>query len=349
MKYIYFSFAVLLISFLSFKSSLKVIQPSTDKTITKIAFGSCSYQKKPQPILNNIVDKNPDMFIYLGDNIYADTRDTNVLIEDYTTLASKPEFQNLVKNIPILATWDDHDFGENDAGREYPIKKESREIFLNFWNEPKDSDRRKNEGIYHSQIYGKGDKTLQVILLDTRYFRDKLIENTKIEGYKNDYIPNSSPDSTFLGNEQWIWLENEFKKEATIRIIASSNQFSHEYNGYESWTNVPHERQKMINLISLTRANGVIFISGDVHWAEISKISPKEQYPIYDITSSGITQTWHKLEPNKYRVGEACRDNNFGVIDINWEKEELHFSIFDKKDEERISHDVKFKEISFKE
>ena len=100
---------------------------------TKLAFGSGGSQDKPMPILYKVVEEKPDIFIYLGDNIYGDTKDMKVLQAKYDKLGNKPEFKALKNNVPqILATWDDHDYGKNDAGKEYPKKHESKEIFLNL-------------------------------------------------------------------------------------------------------------------------------------------------------------------------------------------------------------------------
>jgi len=236
-----------------------------DSLITKIAFGSCSHEDKNQPLLSLAAKESPDLFIYLGDNIYGDTRDMGKLLGKYQKLANKPEFQELIDSTTILATWDDHDYGENDAGRHYPMKMESKEIFMMFWKEPAESERRTHEGIYHSLLYGPEDKRVQIILLDTRTFRDDLTKLKDKKNYKNDYEPCQTPDSTMLGAEQWVWLEEQFNKPAKVRIIVSSNQFAHEYNGWESWTNLPHEQKKMLDLIKSTKANGVVFISGDVH------------------------------------------------------------------------------------
>lgn len=324
-------------------------EPTTypDKTLKRITFGSCADQNKKQPILYQAAGTKPDLFIYLGDNIYGDTEDMEVLKAKYAKLGEKPEFKTLNRMTQVLATWDDHDYGVNDGGKEYPKKAESKEVFLDFWKEPEVSQRRTHEGIYHSILYGQGDRVTQVILLDTRTFRDRLIFRGKRKEYKNDYMPNPSPDSTFLGAEQWAWLEEQLQVPAKLRIIASSNQFSHEYNGYESWTNVPHEQQKMIDLIKKTQANGVVFLSGDVHWGEISKLPVEDGYPIYDVTSSGITQEWGSTEPNKYRVGEVVRENNFGLIDIDWTNETLEMKLIDEKGETQQSHTVKFWDIMF--
>lgn len=316
-----------------------------------IAFGSCSNQSKPQPILNKVCQHKPNTFIYLGDNIYGDTRNMEVLKAKYQQLAKKPAFKRLKKNRLILATWDDHDFGENDAGRYYPHKEASKEIFLNFWQEPKSSTRWTHKGIYHRVFLEDAPIKIQVILLDTRTFRDNLIENHKEDKgkYKNDYQPNPSPDSAFLGEAQWAWLEETLQEEADLRIVASSNQFSHEYNGWESWRNVPREQERMLQLIKKTKANGIVFISGDVHWGELSKYDNEYTYPIYDITSSGLTQKWHNTEANKYRIGEVIRTNNFGLIEIDdTDHSKVTFKLIDKSNTTIVKHSINLSELTFK-
>ncbi len=349
MKPITFLTILLFISACSGPKQQKVKPIKFKSNLSKIAFGSCSKEDKNQPILETVLTKQPQLFIYLGDNIYGDSREMDVLKTKYKKLAIKKEFQDLRSNCMILATWDDHDYGENDSGRHYPFKAESKEIFLDFWKEPKNSKRRKHEGIYHAVFFGDQDQKIQVILLDTRTFRDDLVLAGADEEWKNDYKPNSSPDSTFLGAQQWKWLEEQFQLPAKIRIIASSNQFAHEYNGYESWTNVPHEQKKMLDLIKKTKANGVVFISGDVHWGELSKMNNEEAYPIYDITSSGLTETWESVEPNKNRIGEVVRDVNFGMISIDWSNPdpELSFHIFDIDGKSRVDLQVKLNTLTF--
>jgi len=174
--------------------------------VTKIAFGSCGHEALPQPILALAAAQKPDAFIYLGDNIYGDTDDMDTLRAKYDRLGAKKEFQQLASSAKILATWDDHDFGRNDAGREYPYKKESKEIFLQFFKEPRSSARRQHEGIYHAEYLKNGDKAVQILLLDVRTFRSNLtlmdknnVELQKKYFYSLDYQPADSPDSTLLG------------------------------------------------------------------------------------------------------------------------------------------------------
>ena len=312
-----------------------------------VGLGSCSHQEKPQPILNTVLLRRPNVFIYLGDNIYGDTENMAALERKYQQLAANPRFQALRAAIPLLATWDDHDYGANDAGRHYPQKAASKELFLDFWQEPPNSSRRQHPGIYHSLFLEDAPLRLQVILLDTRTFRDDLWHFDKKQHdtlrYKNDYVPNPSPDSTFLGAAQWAWLKQQLQKPADLRLIASSNQFAHQYNGWESWTNVPQEQKRFLELIQSTGAQGVVFISGDVHWGELSKwdngITP---YPIYDLTSSGLTQNWSNTEPNAHRVGPVVRQNNFGLIEIQTTPQDttLRFQLINKNNKVLLEHAI---------
>jgi len=295
-----------------------VARVDTTQLPTRIAFGSCSHQDRAQPILDLVLEHEPDLFIYLGDNIYGDSRVLDTLAAKYGRLEARPEFQRLRDRTTLLATWDDHDYGENDAGRHYPLKDESKELFLDFWGEPPGTERRATPGIYTSYLFEEDGKRLQVIVLDTRTFRDDLLRNDRVAPHKNDYRPNPDPDSTLLGDEQWAWLEEQLLIQADVRIIASSIQFGHEYNGWESWTNVPHERERLLEVIRRTGTSGVLFISGDVHWGEISRLEADGLYPIYDVTSSGLTEAWPTTEPNANRAGEIVRENNFGLIEIYW-------------------------------
>lgn len=328
-------------------------KPTT--SVTTIAFGSCGHEDQPQPVLQIAAEKKPTAFIFLGDNIYGDTDNMDTLRAKYARFGAKPEFQQLAAATKILATWDDHDYGRNDAGKYYPFKEESKEIFLNFFKEPALSERRKHKGIYHAEYIWVRDKVIQVILLDNRTFRSDLLlydgKNPVTQDryfYKLDYSTHTSKDSTFLGEEQWQWLERELLQPADLRLICSGSQFGIEYNGYEAWANYPLEQQRMLDLIKTTKAEGVLFLSGDVHYAEISKLQSTGLYPIYDITSSGITSTWDFATPNANRIEGPVMDNHIGLLTIQWEKDPvISMEIIDKNKNSRIEYTIKASELRF--
>jgi alkaline phosphatase D len=326
-----------------------VAAPQVNPLISRIAFGSCANQDDPQPILRTVLEWEPELFVYLGDNIYGDTRDMQLLAEKYAKLGRRKEFVALRSAVPTIATWDDHDFGENDAGKEFPFKQESKEIFLKFWNEPPDSPRRAHEGIYTSYRFEdkNAGRSLQLILLDTRTFRDPPLK-VPFGSWKNDYLPDTNPEKTLLGDTQWEWLKQRLQEPADLRIIGTSIQFGHEYNGWESWTNFPQELIRMVDLIQETRANGVVFISGDVHWGELSALRPPNCYPLYDLTASGLNRDWENVEPNQNRIGDACMDFHYGMLEIQWSANpSVQFRIHDMTGRARVRKSVRLNELRF--
>ena len=315
-----------------------------------IAFGSCAKEKLPQPIWDKINAQEPDLFLFLGDNIYGDTEDVAELRKKYALLGAKEGYKKLLAQCPVMATWDDHDFGKNDAGVEFGFKDVSQEVFLDFFGVPKDSPRRARKGIYHAETFGEdGGPKLQVIMLDTRYFRSSLKR-----GAPGPYAPDPDPAKTMLGEEQWKWLEKKLMEPADLRIIGSSIQVISEEHGWEKWGNLPLERAKLMNLIKKTKAGGVIFLSGDRHMGDISMIPADNPagvgYSLFDLTSSGMNQGGGGAvkEPNKWRVGEEnYRRKNFGTIHIDWDAEDpvIEMAIRDGDGEVAMSASAKLSEL----
>ena len=290
-----------------------------EKPITKIAFGSCLQEKRPQPIWKGVLSTKPDTFVLLGDNIYGDTRDMAKLKAKWQVFEEKPGFLKLRQHCRVLGIWDDHDYGENDAGMEYPKKVESQQIFLDFLGEPKDSIRRKTPGIYDSFTIGPKGKRVQFILLDTRYFRTALKRHPNRPKGKGPYTPDESDKAEVLGKAQWKWLEKTLRETAEIRVIASSIQVVSTTHGWETWGNFPKERQQLFDVLKKTKANGVIILSGDRHSAEISKLEGVLPYPLFDVTASAMNQSQRPgTEENPHRLGDRYFRENFGLMKIDW-------------------------------
>lgn len=307
-----------------------------DTVVSRIAFGACARQDRPQPIWDAIVDAQPQRFIFLGDNIYADTEDMDVMRQKYALLGAQPGYQKLKSFCPILATWDDHDYGVNDGGVEYPKKRESQQVFLDFFEVPANDPRRRREGVYSAQVFGPVGKRVQVILLDARYFRSPLtvgfVPGEPGEGYRGKYAPNSDPSATMLGEAQWKWLEEQLQVPAEVRILGSGVQVLSNLHGSEMWGNFPRERTRLLELLRKTRAEGVVFLSGDRHLSEISCMTAEDPegigYPLYDVTSTSLNVpsgnftkagTRFANEINPYRVGLTYFETNFGMIRIDWD------------------------------
>ncbi|HUH73236.1 MAG TPA: alkaline phosphatase D family protein [Chitinophagales bacterium] len=299
------------------------------RVLSKIAFGSCASQMdyfaldpvKNRGIFSTIVDKNPDVYIAGGDNVYADIiavlpGNVEYINTAYRQMWADPDFMNLRNNVPIIATWDDHDYGQNDGTSMNVSKVVAKNAFLSWWKIPQNSPIRKRDGIYQTYYYGPKDKRVQVIMLDLRYFQSAKgqLPLAGLSGYSLQ----TDTNKTMLGALQWAWLKQELKKPAKVRIIMSSMQFSAEYNKFENWAVFPHEIENMYDVIRETKAEGVFFLSGDVHYADMNVRKPDNLYPMYDFTSSGLTHIEKNPYTSIYRNIESFHDLNFGMVRIDW-------------------------------
>lgn len=278
----------------------------TDSTISKIAFGSCCRESKPAPILDAVNGYDPNLWIWLGDNIYGDTMDLKKLEKKWEKQKNRKSYQKLLRNSIVIGAWDDHDYGKNDAGKELLIKKESQQLFLDFLDIRKKDPLRKQEGTFYSRVYGPKMKQIKIISLDTRYHRDEL-----------------GTDGTILGEVQWHWLEKELlESNAQVNLIVSSIQLVPREHRFEKWANFPTELQRFYQLLAKEGIPPVTILSGDRHLAEISVEENDTPYPLYDITSSSLNIPIKKNqnEKNSRRIDdtENIDDVNFGTIDIDW-------------------------------
>lgn len=296
-------------------------EPAPSTRLTRIAFGSCATQDDPQPIWSQILATRPQLFLFIGDNIYGDTEDMEEMRDKYRQLAEIPGFARLRRLVPILATWDDHDYGLNDGGAEFAQRDASQKEFLDFWGVPAGSPRRKRAGVYDAAIYGPAGNRVQIILLDTRYHRSTLKRRPEGMPGVGRYVADDTPGKTMLGEEQWQWLEAQLRLPAEVRLIASSIQVVAEDHGWEKWMNLPRERERLYGLIRTTDARGVLFLSGDRHLAELSMMDGEVGYPLYDLTASGLnnaSHVWRPYELNRHRVGTMNWGDNFGLVTIDW-------------------------------
>ncbi len=299
----------------------------TNKTLSTIAFGSCNKQYLPQPIWEFVTQNKPDLWIWLGDNIYGDTENMDTLKKKYDLQKSNQEYQKLIRTCPIIGIWDDHDYGTNDGDKNYPKKAESRDLMLDFLDVSKKAPIRKREGAYQAYTFGKKEKKVKVILLDGRYFRDEL---TKDNSKKKRYLPNETGD--VLGETQWQWLADQLSdKSINLYLIGCGIQMIPKDHRFEKWANFPRARQRLFDLLQEKQPKGVILLSGDRHIAEISKIKLDGlPYDLYDITSSGLNRSWENIgeEFNQYRVdNKMIGQKNFGLLKIDWNAQPLKVKV----------------------
>ena len=308
---------------------------ASDEPLTRVAFGSCNRQDKPQTIWPIVSRNQPQLWIWTGDIIYGDTEDMDVLRQKYDLLKHNPAYTAFRQDTSVIGVWDDHDYGLNDGGKEFGPREQSQQVLLDFLDEPKDSPRRKRAGVHAAYTYGKPGKQVKVILLDGRYHRDHPDEE----------------DADILGEGQWAWLEQELSQsQAQIHLIACGIQIVASDHPFEKWANFPNSQKRLYDLIGKLKVPGVIFISGDRHLSEISRNSSTPVgYPLYDITSSGMTHSYSTFngEPNRLRVGKVWPNKHFGMIEIDWDASpvQIELRIHDLKNKPRIKETLSLDEL----
>lgn len=305
-----------------------------------IAFGSCNRENETQPLWNPILKNNPDVFLWGGDNIYSDTDNAEIMQASYQKQKNNRAYQKLLNEVTVLGTWDDHDYGLNDGGKEWHFKEESQQLFLDFMDVAENSPRRNREGVYHSEVFETNKGSVKVILLDTRYFRDELIKS-------NDPNKRYEPSTgTVLGSTQWDWLEAELQNsESEFNVILSSIQILSAEHGFETWGNFPSEVERLKDLIIASEVKNAILLSGDRHISEFSATEVEGlNYPLVDFTSSGLTHTYEEFsgEPNQYRVGEVVKEKSFGLLKFDFDKNEVRLEMRGKKNKLQQDHLLEF-------
>ncbi|MGB0860932.1 MAG: alkaline phosphatase D family protein [Pseudoalteromonas spongiae] len=313
-------------------------QPQQSKRLDRVALGSCFKTKGDMPAaLARLIGHQPDLFLWLGDNIYADTTNMALMRQKYDDKKRNPDYQQFLKaNIPVMATWDDHDFGRNNDGKYYQKRAESQQEYLRHFDvEASDPRLNGQAGIYEAKLLGPSGEQTHVITLDARYFRSPTFSN---------YGTCEGDNSTILGEQQWQWLEAELNKPSEIKIIASGiqvlpplhkgrslnsycaygngNQFNQAIanlneeamsgTSYESWAEMPAQREKLLRLVQKSvnagKTKAVIFLSGDQHWGELLQkeipASPEfgASVTVYEVTASGFGQNWPYHIENPLRL-----------------------------------------------
>ncbi len=304
------------------------VQQSFQADELRIAFSSCYEQDKHNlPIWTAIQNKQPDLFLFLGDNAYIDSEDPKKFAADYEALFANPGIQALKESTDIMGIWDDHDYGENDGGKHFVAKDIAKKAFIKAFDYQELHDIPKDQGIYHSRTLTVGGKKVRLIMLDLRWYRDDLLTHSLSEDERwafelGPYKPHIDTSKTLLGDAQWQWLESLMAEPVDLNIIATSIQFISEYTAWEIWANFPHERQRMLDLIRNESYGQTVIVSGDVHRGETSMMELGDM-PLYDFTAGPLSSKAYPAKPNVHRIGGAFIEYNFGMLSISVKDDQL--------------------------
>lgn len=297
--------------------------------------GSCAYFNEPKfdrpgkpyggdSSIFETMSKMPASFhLWLGDNWYTrevDYSSTWGLNYRASHDRATPVLQRFMASMPQYAIWDDHDFGPNDIGKNYIFKKESRQVFKDYWLNP--SYGEEDKGIYSLISYSDVD----IFLTDGRYFRsdDKMPDSANGK-------PNA--DKEYFGRMQMEWLKNSllFSK-ATFKIIATGSQVLNPLNRFECMRSYSAEYYEFMQFLSAHKIPGVIFFSGDRHHSEVIRLERPGSYPLYDVTASpytsGVSRAGGKEKDNPYRMpGTLVEEQNFASVSVSGKSGERELKV----------------------
>lgn len=290
-----------------------------DPPAFKLVTGSClfindpTYDRPGRPyggelkILDHMADENPDVVLWLGDNIYqrpADWTSETGIYYRYNHVRQTPELQPLLQVGSHIAIWDDHDYGPNNADRSYPLKKVAAQAFKAYWPSPYYDQFHDGGGVTSTYVYGD----VQFFLLDNRYYRSP---NNRKTGEK-----------TVLGKAQIQWLIDQLKySQAAFKLVAIGGQVLNDYERYETYQNLaPQERQALLDTLVAEGIEGVVFLDGDRHHTILSKYQPEGFYPLYDFTISPLSSGANDPigQPNSFYVeGTGYGDRNYATFEFS--------------------------------
>ena len=247
-----------------------------EKQQVRLAFGSCFHKigLHNSNLVSTILNRNPHAMMLLGD-IAVDDRDNNFSMHrsDYLLRDVSPAWKILSSNMVLYASWDDHDYLNNDLSGipenfTAQDREELRSIWSNNWNNP----INEVEGIYFNTRIGQ----VELIMLDTRSCR-----NNKAIGEYGSY----------LGTAQLYWLKSILENStAPFKVISSGTMWS-DYitNGKDSWgTWDTLAREEIFKLIEMENIPGVLLISGDRHGARGFTIPRPSGFKLFEFEAASL-------------------------------------------------------------
>jgi alkaline phosphatase D len=293
------SFASLLFA----DDGISTLDQLVSRPLRRLAFGSCNRSLSSQSHWKIIGQKQPDLWIWLGDNIYADHMLMEQRVALYDRLFYDDYYREFRNRVPIVGIWDDHDYAHDNCDGSFGEKEESKKALLDFLQVPINHPTRSQPGVYQSYVIGPRGQRTHVVLLDLRFNMDR-----------------SKREKTLLGDMQWAWLEQELRaSDADLLVVGSSLNLTSPITGFgiEGWNSFGAEKARFYDLLAQV-GKPTLVLSGDRHFAEMAQVELPGGLKVYEAMSSGMTHSLGMHLPHKGRIGRTIGWRNYGLIEIDW-------------------------------
>ena len=323
--------------------SLPQWKPSGQPPDFTVAAGSCSFINDPDYyyenrgslggdyfIFDSIYKKKPDLMLWLGDNIYLRNADWNTrtgIYYRYTYDRSLPELQPLLGGVHHYATWDDHDYGPDDSDRSFVHKTIAQEAFTHFWGNPS-FGMPGMPGVMTAFNWGDVD----FFVLDNRTYRSPQRKKTG--------------DHTMLGHQQLEWLmDGLITSRATFKVVVLGSMFLTEApTGQNYAARYAEERKYVLRRLEDEAVKNVIFLTGDKHLTELSRLVNAKGHAIYDLSVSPLTASANtRPYENRLQVdGTLVQQRNFATLQFTGplDARVLTLRVFDSHGALLWSHEI---------
>jgi alkaline phosphatase D len=302
---------------------------SASLPVERVVFGSDFAIMGPRGVWDAVAAEDPHLLLLAGGSVDAgNVLDQAILRSFYTKLAGVTALTRLRSSIPTLAVWNDGEYGCVGCGSENHIKRNAQAAFFEFFGPPPTSTPGTTPGVYQSRLFGAPGRLVQVVMLDTLFFRDPLQRSPggpdPAAGVVGPLEPTDDFNAWLLGPQQWTWLEAELSREVDLRIIVSPIQILAEGHGEECWALFPPERERLVALLN-DAPGAVALVSGGRGFAEVSAAGPGDvpglERPLVEVTAG----SWNRDAPwtnsrNPHREGSAFFGANYGAIEIGWDE-----------------------------
>ncbi|HEX2099515.1 MAG TPA: alkaline phosphatase D family protein [Candidatus Synoicihabitans sp.] len=257
-------------------------------------FGSCAYLNDPPydrpgkpyghstEIFQHMARSGADFMIWGGDNVYlreADYSSRSGIWYRYSHDRAHPDLQPLLAAMHHYATWDDHDYGPDNANWTFEFKDVSLAAFQAYWANPSWGSPEQ-PGVFGKFVWGDA----AFFLMDDRYYRD---ESTLDQ--------NHVPQKFVWGARQLEWLKQSLlhsqdQKHSAFKFIVTGGQvIQTAETPSETHELYRREREELITFIAANRITGVVFLTGDVHHSALYRRKIGETQHVYELTSSPLT------------------------------------------------------------